>query len=92
MLSRTSFSARTFTSHRQRSSHSRYVPTPRLDTDHRADALVSCPRFQNTLNGQIFPQDEIVKISENVKREGIIMHLDGARCGLAADLFGSDLS
>lgn len=35
---------------------------------------------KNTLNGQIFPQDEIVKISENVKKEGIIMHLDGARC------------
>lgn len=35
--------------------------------------------LENTLSGMVFPQDEIVKISDAMNSEGIIMHLDGAR-------------
>lgn len=35
--------------------------------------------LENTLAGQIFPQEEIIKISEEAGKHGIIMHLDGAR-------------
>ncbi|PWN48455.1 hypothetical protein IE53DRAFT_319342 [Violaceomyces palustris] len=35
--------------------------------------------LENTLNGTIFPQDEIVKISDYAREKGIKMHLDGAR-------------
>ncbi|KZT61084.1 hypothetical protein CALCODRAFT_59273 [Calocera cornea HHB12733] len=35
--------------------------------------------LENTLNGTIFPQDEIVAISEFAQSVGIKMHLDGAR-------------
>lgn len=35
--------------------------------------------LENTCNGTIFPQDEIVKISAEARKLGLIMHLDGAR-------------
>lgn len=35
--------------------------------------------LENTLSGTIFPQDEIVRISEKMREEGVIMHCDGAR-------------
>ncbi|KAI0768507.1 pyridoxal phosphate-dependent transferase [Trametes elegans] len=35
--------------------------------------------LENTLNGTIFPQNEIVRISEFAHRSGVKMHLDGAR-------------
>lgn len=35
--------------------------------------------LENTLHGTIFPQDEIIKISNEARHRGIIMHLDGAR-------------
>ncbi|KAI8995333.1 pyridoxal phosphate-dependent transferase [Trametes punicea] len=35
--------------------------------------------LENTLNGTIFPQDEIIRISEYAHRVGVKMHLDGAR-------------
>lgn len=35
--------------------------------------------LENTLSGMVFPQDEIVKISDAMHKEGIIMHCDGAR-------------
>ncbi|KIK71276.1 hypothetical protein GYMLUDRAFT_33420 [Collybiopsis luxurians FD-317 M1] len=35
--------------------------------------------LENTLNGTVFPQDEIVAISEFARSKGIHMHLDGAR-------------
>jgi len=35
--------------------------------------------LENTLNGTIFPQEEIIKISEFARKEGVKMHLDGAR-------------
>jgi threonine aldolase len=40
--------------------------------------------LENTLNGTIFPQDEIVAISEFAHSRGIKMHLDGARIWNAA--------
>lgn len=54
---------------------------PNLSTDledtHAAPtAIVS---LENTLNGTIFPQEEIVKIGEGLKPLGIKLHLDGAR-------------
>ncbi|KAJ3771541.1 pyridoxal phosphate-dependent transferase [Lentinula raphanica] len=35
--------------------------------------------LENTLNGTIFPQDDIIAISEFARSKGIKMHLDGAR-------------
>jgi len=35
--------------------------------------------LENTLNGNIFPQDEVIRISEYARDLGIKMHLDGAR-------------
>jgi threonine aldolase len=35
--------------------------------------------LENTLNGSIFPQDEIIRISEYAHSHGLIMHMDGAR-------------
>lgn len=35
--------------------------------------------LENTLNGTIFPQDEIIKISDFVHSHDLKMHLDGAR-------------
>lgn len=42
-------------------------------------APTSVITLENTLNGTIFPQEEIVRISDFARREGIRMHLDGAR-------------
>jgi threonine aldolase len=44
---------------------------------HTAPTRLIC--LENTLAGTVFPQDEIVKISEEAAKHGIIMHLDGAR-------------
>ena len=48
----------------------------------------SCPteviELENTLYGSIFPQDEIIRISEYARKRGIKMHLDGARIWHAA--------
>ncbi|KAH9853181.1 pyridoxal phosphate-dependent transferase [Lenzites betulinus] len=35
--------------------------------------------LENTLNGTVFPQDEIIRISEYAHSVGVKMHLDGAR-------------
>lgn len=35
--------------------------------------------LENTLNGTIFPQDEIIRISEYAHRNELKVHLDGAR-------------
>ncbi|KAM0755606.1 hypothetical protein T439DRAFT_375935 [Meredithblackwellia eburnea MCA 4105] len=35
--------------------------------------------LENTLSGTIMPQEEIVRISNKMRAEGVIMHLDGAR-------------
>lgn len=48
-----------------------------LIDDHSAPTHVIV--LENTLNGAIFPQEEIIKVSEFARKEGIKMHLDGAR-------------
>lgn len=35
--------------------------------------------LENTLNGTLFPQEEIRKISAHARELGVILHLDGAR-------------
>lgn len=40
--------------------------------------------LENTLNGSIFPQDEIIRISAYAHKHGVKMHLDGARIWHAA--------
>jgi threonine aldolase len=35
--------------------------------------------LENTLSGTVFPQEEIKRISDHARKEGIAMHLDGAR-------------
>jgi len=42
-------------------------------------ALTEVIELENTLDGSIFPQDEIIGISEYARKHGIKMHLDGAR-------------
>jgi threonine aldolase len=46
-------------------------------------ALLSAPTrviaLENTLNGTIMPQNDVLEISKNAHARGIIMHLDGAR-------------
>ena len=48
-----------------------------------SDELVYTPTeviaLENTLNGTIFPQDDVIAISEFAHSKGIKMHLDGAR-------------
>ncbi|KAI0271532.1 pyridoxal phosphate-dependent transferase [Gloeopeniophorella convolvens] len=47
--------------------------------------------LENTLNGSIFPQDEIIRISEFAHSQGIKMHLDGARIWHVAAETGTPL-
>jgi len=46
-------------------------------------SLLSAPTriiaLENTLNGTIMPQDDVMEISKNAHTQDIIMHLDGAR-------------
>ncbi|KAH7104156.1 pyridoxal phosphate-dependent transferase [Auriculariales sp. MPI-PUGE-AT-0066] len=35
--------------------------------------------LENTLNGTVIPQEEVVRISEFARENGVIMHMDGAR-------------
>lgn len=44
-----------------------------------ASAPVEVVALENTLNGTIIPQEEIIAISDYVHSEGLKMHLDGAR-------------
>lgn len=47
--------------------------------------------LENTLSGMIFPQDEIVRISDKMRAEGVIMHCDGARMWEVLAKTGMDL-
>ncbi|KAF5368312.1 hypothetical protein D9758_002364 [Tetrapyrgos nigripes] len=47
--------------------------------------------LENTLNGTIFPQEEITAISEFARSKGIKMHLDGARIWHVAAETGTSL-
>jgi len=46
---------------------------------HHASAPTQVVALENTLNGTIFPQTEVIAISNYVRSVGIKMHLDGAR-------------
>jgi len=47
--------------------------------------------LENTLNGIIFPQEEIIKISQFARKERVKMHLDGARLWHVAAETGTPL-
>jgi threonine aldolase len=47
--------------------------------------------LENTLNGMIFPIEEIAKISEMARSRGLAMHLDGARLWNASQETGHTL-
>lgn len=47
--------------------------------------------LENTLSGMVFPQDEIVRISDCMRENGIIMHCDGARMWEVAAKTGQTL-
>lgn len=54
------------------------LPSLELSSNiHVAPTKLIC--LENTLGGTIFPQEEIVKIGECAKKNGIPLHLDGAR-------------
>ncbi|WFD33860.1 low-specificity L-threonine aldolase [Malassezia cuniculi] len=48
--------------------------------------------LENTLDGTIFPQDEILRIAAFVKEHAVAFHLDGARLWNAAVATGTDLA
>ncbi|UZJ53876.1 hypothetical protein CBS101457_003196 [Exobasidium rhododendri] len=54
-------------------------PNLSLDFDDTHAAPTAVVSLENTLNGTIFPQEEIVKIKEGLKPLDIKLHLDGAR-------------
>ena len=58
----------------------------------RYSAPTEVVALENTLNGNIFPQDEIVSIAEYVHGLGLKMHLDGARIWHVAAETGTPLS
>lgn len=47
--------------------------------------------LENTLNGTIIPQEDVIAISEFARKEGIKMHLDGARIWHVAAETGTSL-
>ncbi|KAH9921961.1 pyridoxal phosphate-dependent transferase [Epithele typhae] len=59
------------------------------------EEIHTCPTtvisLENTLNGTIMPQDEILRISEYAHSNGINMHLDGARIWHVAAETGTPL-
>lgn len=58
---------------------------------HSNSAPTEVIALENTLNGIIFPQDEIIAISEFARSKGIKMHLDGARIWHVAAETGKSL-
>ena len=61
-------------------------------TDVAASAPVELISLENTLNGTIFPQDEIIRISEFARKHDLKMHLDGARIWhVAAETIGYNI-
>lgn len=55
-------------------------------------APVELISLENTLNGTIFPQDEIIRISEFARKNNLKMHLDGARIWHVAAETGTPIS
>ncbi|KAI6045117.1 pyridoxal phosphate-dependent transferase [Pisolithus marmoratus] len=49
------------------------------ENGHHLTAPTRVISLENTLNGTVIPQEEIIAISKHAREKGIIMHLDGAR-------------
>ncbi|KAG1766455.1 threonine aldolase [Suillus occidentalis] len=49
---------------------------------HSAPTRIIC--LENTLNGTIMPQSDVIEIADFARKNGILMHLDGARLWHAA--------
>jgi threonine aldolase len=60
-------------------------------TDPGTSAPTEVIALENTLNGTIFPQDDILAISSFARSQGIKMHLDGARIWHVAAETGTPL-
>ncbi|KZW02025.1 threonine aldolase [Exidia glandulosa HHB12029] len=63
-----------------------------LDNQLGHAAVTRVIELENTLNGTIFPQDEIVAISDFAHSKGVLMHLDGARLWHVAAETGKSLT
>ncbi|EJD55442.1 hypothetical protein AURDEDRAFT_109769 [Auricularia subglabra TFB-10046 SS5] len=63
----------------------------KLDNELYHTAVTRVISLENTLNGTIFPQEEIVAISEYAHSVGVLMHLDGARLWHVAAETGTPL-
>ena len=50
---------------------------PKTKLEHSATTEVI--ELENTLNGTIMPQDEVIRIADYAHEHGLKMHLDGAR-------------
>ncbi|KAH8100542.1 pyridoxal phosphate-dependent transferase [Cristinia sonorae] len=55
-------------------------------------APVEVVSLENTLNGTIIPQEEVIAISDYVHSQGLKMHLDGARLWHVASETGTPIS
>ena len=61
-------------------------------TKHSHSATTEVVALENTLNGTIFPQDEIIRIADYVHEHGLKLHLDGARIWHVAAETGLSIS
>lgn len=61
------------------------------DIENHCSAPTEVVALENTLNGTIFPQEEIVAISDFAHSKGIKMHLDGARIWHVASETGTTI-
>ncbi|KAI8377119.1 pyridoxal phosphate-dependent transferase [Choanephora cucurbitarum] len=72
-----------------------HVTAEEIESNLLGEDIYSAPTrvvsLENTLNGMIFPIDEIAKISTMARERGLAMHLDGARLWNAAQETGISL-
>lgn len=66
--------------------------TSNLITDTLCSPVTKVVSLENTLNGTIFPLDEIKQISQYTKDHGLYLHLDGARLWNASQATGIPLA
>ena len=55
------------------------LSAPGAQLTHNNSAPTEIVALENTLNGTIIPQEEVIAISEYAHSVGVKMHLDGAR-------------
>ncbi|KAI9480701.1 MAG: pyridoxal phosphate-dependent transferase [Benjaminiella poitrasii] len=72
-----------------------HITADEIEANLLGDDIYSAPTrvvsLENTLNGMIFPIEEIVKISQMARERGLAMHLDGARLWNASEETGISL-